>query len=119
MISKRLALYCSLITVLLITAPPALAQQAKKVFRIGYLSNADPATDSARVEGIRLALRKLGYIEGQNIAIEYRYAEERPDRAPLSLRRRFFGRHKKSVNLQVTAVLDGPSNAAHQSDVCF
>src|SRR5215831_4994118 len=58
------------------------AQQPKKVFRLGYLSNTDPATDSARTEGIRLALRELGYIEGQNIAIEYRYAEGKVDRAP-------------------------------------
>ena len=58
----------------------ALAQQPKKVPRIGYLSPVDPASDSARAEGIRLALRELGYIEGQNIAIEYRYAEGRPDR---------------------------------------
>jgi hypothetical protein len=49
---------------------------------IGYLSNTDAATDSARAEGIRLALRELGYIEGQNIAIEYRYAEGKVDRAP-------------------------------------
>ena len=61
---------------------PADAQQPKKVARIGYLSTTDPATDSARAEGIRLALRELGYIEGQNIAIEYRYAEGRPDREP-------------------------------------
>src|SRR5215467_10830520 len=61
---------------------PAAAQQPKKVSRIGYLSNTDAATDSPRAEGIRLALRELGYIEGQNIAIEYRYAEGRPDRAP-------------------------------------
>jgi len=60
----------------------AEAQQPKKVPRIGYLSSVDPATDSPRSEGIRLALRELGYIEGQNIAIEYRYAEERPDREP-------------------------------------
>src|SRR4030095_10763843 len=60
----------------------AEAQQPKKVFRLGYLSNTDAATDSARAEGIRVALRELGYIEGQNIAIEYRYAEGRPDRAP-------------------------------------
>ncbi|HEX2931281.1 MAG TPA: ABC transporter substrate-binding protein, partial [Candidatus Binatia bacterium] len=51
-----------------------------KVARIGYLLTTDPATDSDRVEGIRLALRELGYIEGQNIAIEYRYAEGRRDR---------------------------------------
>ena len=43
---------------------------------------ADPATDSARSEAIRLALRELGYIEGQNIAIEYRYAEGKRDRLP-------------------------------------
>ena len=58
----------------------AEAQQPKKVFRIGYLSTTDAATDSARTEGIRLALRELGYIEGQNIAIEYRYAEGKADR---------------------------------------
>ena len=38
--------------------------------------------ESARAEGIRLALRELGYIEGQNIAIEYRYSEGKTDRAP-------------------------------------
>ena len=42
----------------------------------------DPATESARSEAIRLALRELGYIEGQNIAIEYRYSEGKPDRVP-------------------------------------
>src|SRR5262249_54245322 len=67
---------------LLIFSFPAQAQQPTKVPRIGYLSNADAATDSARTEGIRLALRNLGYIEGQNIAIEYRYAEGKVDRAP-------------------------------------
>jgi hypothetical protein len=56
------------------------AQQPKKVFRIGYLSSADPARDSARYEAIRLALRERGYIEGHNIASEYRYAEGKLDR---------------------------------------
>ena len=60
----------------------ATAQQPKKVPRIGYLSNRDPATESARAEAIRLALRELGYIEGQNIASEYRYAEAKLDRLP-------------------------------------
>ena len=58
------------------------AQQPKQVFRIGYLSSSDPATESTRAEAIRLALRKLGYIEGQNIVIEYRYAEGKRDREP-------------------------------------
>ena len=58
----------------------ARAQQPKKVPRIGYLSNSDSARESARSEAIRLALRELGYIEGQNIAFEYRYAEGKRDR---------------------------------------
>jgi putative tryptophan/tyrosine transport system substrate-binding protein len=61
---------------------PAEAQQPQKVARIGYLSSFDPASESARSEGIWLALRELGYIEGQNIAIEYRYAEGNRDRFP-------------------------------------
>ncbi|MCE3241832.1 MAG: hypothetical protein K0Q83_2339, partial [Deltaproteobacteria bacterium] len=58
----------------------AEAQQPKRIFRIGYLSSVDPATDSARSVAVRHALRDLGYIEGQNIAIEYRYAEGNRDR---------------------------------------
>ena len=60
----------------------AEAQQPKKISRIGYLSPSSAATDSTRSEAIRLALRERGYIEGQNIATEYRYAEGRLDRAP-------------------------------------
>ena len=69
-----------LVTATLLSASFAGAQQPKKVQVIGYLSPLDAATDSARAEGVRLALRELGYIEGQNIAIEYRYAEEKNDR---------------------------------------
>jgi putative ABC transport system substrate-binding protein len=58
----------------------AEAQHAKNVPRIGYLSNRNPASESARSEAIRLTLRELGYTEGQNIAIEYRYAEGKADR---------------------------------------
>ena len=70
------------VVVLLAVAVTAEAQQPKKVPVIGYLSAFDAATESARSEAIRLALRELGYIEGQNIAIEYRYAEGKVDRFP-------------------------------------
>jgi putative ABC transport system substrate-binding protein len=66
--------------VLLAVGVRAGAQQPKKVPRIGYLSALDLATESSRSEAIRLALRDLGYIEGQNIAFEYRYAEGKVDR---------------------------------------
>src|SRR5678815_1848818 len=67
--------------ILLVPLHRSEAQQPKKVSRLGYLSNTDAATESSRAERIRLALRELGYIEGQNIAIEYRYSEGRRDRA--------------------------------------
>jgi putative tryptophan/tyrosine transport system substrate-binding protein len=61
---------------------PASAQQPKKVPRIGYLLSGDPTSESTRFESIRLALRERAYIEGQNIAIEYRYGEGKLDRLP-------------------------------------
>jgi putative tryptophan/tyrosine transport system substrate-binding protein len=66
--------------VLLALGVTAEAQQPKKVPRIGYLSIGDPATESTRAEAFRLALRELGYIEGQNVAFEYRYGEGKLDR---------------------------------------
>jgi ABC-type uncharacterized transport system substrate-binding protein len=67
---------------LLAVAAPAEAQQTRTVIRIGYLSSVNPANESARAEGIRLALHERGYIEGQNIAIEYRYGEGKIDHYP-------------------------------------
>src|SRR5258706_2155033 len=68
--------------VFLAASSTAQAQQPKKVPRIGFLSARDSTTESARAEAIRLALRERGYIEGQNIATEYRYAEGKLDRLP-------------------------------------
>jgi ABC-type uncharacterized transport system substrate-binding protein len=80
---KRAAVPSSFVAVVLLALGViAEAQQPKKVARIGYISSGDPASESNRIEAIRLALRDLGYIEGQNIAIEYRYAEGKQDRFP-------------------------------------
>src|SRR5262249_15194317 len=79
---KRIITVLTLCAMLFALCLPASAQQAKKVPRIGYLSAADPTRESARSEAIRVALRELGYIDGQNIAIEYRYAEGKRDRYP-------------------------------------
>jgi ABC-type uncharacterized transport system substrate-binding protein len=81
--TKKAAAASILVSVMLLAVAVIVeAQQAKKVPRIGYLALSDAATDSTRSEGIRLALRELGYIEGQNIAFEYRYAEGKRDRYP-------------------------------------
>ena len=79
---KKTFLVLALFAMLFALCSSAESQQPKKVPRIGYLSALDPARESTRAEGIRLALRDLGYIEGQNIAIEYRYTEGKIDRAP-------------------------------------
>jgi putative tryptophan/tyrosine transport system substrate-binding protein len=80
---KRAAVPSILVAVVLLALGViAEAQQPKKVPRIGYLAPGDAPTDSARAEAIRLALRERGYIEGQNIATEYRYTEGKRDQAP-------------------------------------
>ena len=79
-VMKRAAVPSILIAVVLLAV--AVIPSPKKVPRIGYLSTGDPVSDSTRAEGIRLALRELGYIEGKNIATEYRYAEGKLDRVP-------------------------------------
>jgi putative ABC transport system substrate-binding protein len=78
--SKKV-IYVALGIMLLALNFPATAQQPKKVYRIGYLSAGGPAGD-LYAGGIRLALREQGYIEGQNIAIEYRYSQGNPKRYP-------------------------------------
>jgi hypothetical protein len=60
----------------------AAVQQPKKVPRIGYLTGVTRAGQSARIEAFRQGLRELGYVEGKNILIEYRYAEGKSDRFP-------------------------------------
>lgn len=67
----------------LIVGGPAEAQPAKKVFRLGYLAANDPTFDAARDDAIRAALHALGYVKGQNIVVEYRYAAGKVDRLPV------------------------------------
>jgi putative ABC transport system substrate-binding protein len=75
-------LFWLLATVLLITAPPTQAQQAKKFPRIGYLSGASASVDKSRAEALRQGLRAAGYVDRQNIVIEYRYADGNFERLP-------------------------------------
>src|SRR6266702_40578 len=58
------------------------AQQPTKVPRLGYLSSASPSAGSSRIEAFRQSLRELGYVEGKNLVIEWRYAEGKLDRLP-------------------------------------
>jgi putative ABC transport system substrate-binding protein len=61
---------------------PAEAQQAKKVPRIGFLSSLSPSSISARTDSFRQGLVELGYVEGKNIVIEWRYARGKTEQLP-------------------------------------
>ncbi|HSE86371.1 MAG TPA: ABC transporter substrate-binding protein [Candidatus Binatia bacterium] len=79
--SKRTFVF-GLGAILLTLSFPSEAQQPTKIPRIGYLSGAFQFADSGRDEAFRQGLRELGYLEGKNIVIEYRYAERKLDRLP-------------------------------------
>jgi putative ABC transport system substrate-binding protein len=78
-VSKRIFSF-ALCAVLFALCSSADAQQPKKVPRIGWLGAA--RTSSSRIEAFRQGLHELGYAEGKNIVIEYRYAEGKLDRLP-------------------------------------
>jgi putative ABC transport system substrate-binding protein len=58
------------------------AQQPKKVIRLGFLAATSASTEKSRIEAFRQGMRELGYVEGKNIVIEWRFAEGKLDRLP-------------------------------------
>ena len=78
---NRKFVFWLLSTVLLATSA-ASAQQPAKVARVGVLSSLSPSAVSARMDAFREGLRELGYVEGKNIVIEYRWAEGKVERLP-------------------------------------
>ena len=79
---RRRSVIYLLLTVFLLTFSLVEAQQPTKVPRIGCLAGNSSFAESPRVEAFRQGLRDLGYVEGKNIAIEYRYADARFDKLP-------------------------------------
>ena len=75
---RTIAVISTLVLGLLAGPLPAEAQQAVKVPRIGFLNQGSP--EGARFQGFRQGLREVGYVEGQNITVEYRHAMGRRDR---------------------------------------
>src|SRR6266705_2969266 len=58
------------------------AQQARKIFRIGFLDNSTASGIAVLSEAFRQEMSKLGWVEGKNIAMEYRFGEGKSDRLP-------------------------------------
>jgi putative ABC transport system substrate-binding protein len=82
----------------------ARAQQPARISRIGILIAASASFYSARVEALRQRLRELGYVEGKNIVIEYRYAEGKLERLP--------DLAAELVRLKVDVIVTAPSQGA-------
>ena len=61
---------------------PAEAQQTGKIFRIGYLDASTASGSAVHIDAFRQEMRKLGWIEGKNITIEYRFGEQKNERLP-------------------------------------
>ena len=80
--SPRKLFIVTLALSLLTTPHSPQAQQPAKVPRIGLLSSASPSDTALWYQAFRQGLRDLGWVEGKNISIEYRYAEGRSDRLP-------------------------------------
>ena len=77
---RRLAVvFALLVLALLVTSRVADAQQPTKIPRIGYISNGVPRSTT---EGFRQGLRELGFVEGRNIIVEWRFAKRKADRLP-------------------------------------
>jgi putative ABC transport system substrate-binding protein len=78
--SRKLFLW--LLATLLLTTAPADAQQTGKFPRVGYLDNSTAAGTAVLVDTVRQELNKLGWIEGKNITLEYRFAEQKQAPVP-------------------------------------
>src|ERR1700756_150564 len=75
--ARMLWLFCALLFALSL---PVEAQQPTKMPRVGYLSPRSSSRDATRRQGFQQGLRELGYSEGQNIVVEYRFADGQLER---------------------------------------
>ncbi len=94
------------VTAVLLFAAPLVADAqptGKRVPRIGYLDGASLSANSGRIEAFRQGLRDLGYVEGQNLAIEWKSADGKDDRLP--------GLAAELVRLKVDAIVTGGAGA--------
>ena len=79
---KKKITFLTLCAMLFALCSSAEAQQTGKVFRIGFLDSSTASGSAVLVDAFQQELSKLGWIEGKNLTIEYRFAEQKPERLP-------------------------------------
>jgi ABC-type uncharacterized transport system substrate-binding protein len=79
---RKNVIHFLLCAILLTFGSPAHAQQPGKIFRLGYLDSSNASGSAVLVDAFREEMSKLGWMEGKNIAIEYRFAEQKLERLP-------------------------------------
>src|SRR5262245_13907590 len=79
---RRIGLAVVLAVSLILVPLAAEAQHAGKVYRVGFLGSTSPSDYASQVEAFRGGLRDLGYVEGQNLIIEFRWAQGKNERLP-------------------------------------
>jgi putative ABC transport system substrate-binding protein len=99
---------CLLGAMLFALGSSAQAQQRSKISRVGYLSGNSPASESARTEAFGRGLRDLGYTEGKNILIEWRFADGKLDRLPALA--------AELVSLNVDVIVTGGTGATRPAN---
>ena len=81
--SRRVVVFICLLPTLFLPAASLIeAQQTGKIFRIGFLNPSTASGSAVFVDAFRQELSKLGWVEGKNITVEYRFAEGQPKRQP-------------------------------------
>jgi putative ABC transport system substrate-binding protein len=102
---KKLAVF-ALSAMLFVLCDSVGAQQRGKIARIGYLEPGTASGNTALLEGFRQELSKLGWIEGKNITVEYRFAEQKMERLPE------LAAELVRLNVDLIVVSSGPAASA-------
>jgi putative ABC transport system substrate-binding protein len=101
-------IFCFALCALLFTLSEPIAAQPTRIPRIGYLAGfAEANRPGLQVEAFRRGLRELGYIEGENILVEYRYVEGKPDRIPSLI--------AELVNLNIDVLISASGGSADRA----